>query len=154
MYRTDIASAMGANVAYCKFTIGFQDLTVFAAASQAIPLVANALSNIPALFNIPQGGAMLGVGIHHTVPFAGTGITAMTVSLGAAGNVSLYANPFNIFQPAANTTFQNTQQFAMSIGAATTVLANFIATGANLALLTAGSVDIYIYWINVSTPGV
>jgi hypothetical protein len=32
------------------------------------------------------------------------------------------------------------------------VIANFISVGANLSVLTAGSVDLYLCWLNVSTP--
>lgn len=152
MYRTDFGMAMGGNVAYCKFTIGFQDLTSFAALAQQIALVWNTLSANPAQFTIPQGGVMLGVRIHPTVPFAGTGVTGMTLSVGTAASGTFFAPAFNVFQAASNTTLQETSLFASGSAVAVPVFATFTATGANLALLTAGSVDVYLYWLNVSTP--
>lgn len=152
MYRTDFGMAMGGNVAYCKFTVPYSDLTSFAATSQQIPLVFNTLSNIPGSFQIPQGGAMCGAKVHATVAFAGPSISAMTVSLGVTGTATFFTAAFDIFQAVGNTVLQETSMFKSGSAIAVTVLANFVATGANLSALNAGSVDLYIYWLNVSTP--
>jgi hypothetical protein len=151
MQRTDIGLAMGGNVAFCIFTIGYQDLLAIAATSSGqLPLVYNqgALA-----FNIPAGGLMLGVRIHHTVSFAGGGpLTAMTVAVGNAGTANFFAPAFDIFQAAANNTLQETALFKAGTVAAVPVTVTFTATGGNLSQLTAGSVDIWLYWLNVSSP--
>lgn len=161
MYRTDIGLSLSGYLSYCKFTIGYQDLTSYAALSESIALVWNAIASNPANFSLPQAGVMMGVRVHHTIAFAGVGITDMTVSVGANGLSNTFFTPaFDIFQAVSNTTLQETSMFKSGLQANPGGTANvnqqisvtFTATGGNLSALTAGSVDIYFCWTNVSTP--
>jgi hypothetical protein len=160
MYRTDIGLSLSGYLSYCKFTIGIADLP-YAATSQTIALPWNTLASNPINFAIPQGGVMLGVRVHATTAFAGPSVTAMTVSVGVnGGSNTFFTNAFDIFQAVSNTTLQETSMFKSGLQANPGGTANvnqqvsvtFTATGANLALLTAGSVDIYFCFLNVSTP--
>ncbi len=152
MQRTDIAVGMAGNVSYVKFTIGYTDLNATAALTLALSLQAQPPNATP-VFQIPQGGVMLGAMVHHTVAFAGTAITAVSVSLGVLGGSATFFTPaFDILQAVANNTLQQTSMFKSGTVAAATVQANFTAVGANLTALTAGSVDIFILYLNVTTP--
>ncbi len=152
MQRTDIALSLGAGLSWIKFSIGYTDLNATAATTLAIRLPAQPPNTTP-YFQIPEGGVLMGVQVHHTTAFAGAAITAMTVSVGLqGGSATFFTNAFDIFQAVANNTLQQVSMFKSGSVAAVGITANFTATGANLTALTAGSVDIFLCVLNVSMP--
>lgn len=152
MYRSDIPSNFGAFVNYVKFTFNYDDLTA-AATTQTISLLENPPVNTTSAFYVPQAGKVLGVCVHHTVAFAGTAITGVTVSVGNSNlGVAGFAPAFNIFQAVADTTLQETAEFKAGQITAAQPTVTFVSTGGNLSAMTAGSVDIYILFLNVSEP--
>lgn len=154
MIRTDAGLALGGNLSYAKWTFGYNDVNGTAGTTLALTLLENPEGgNTTTAFQIPQAGVIMFVYVHHTVPFAGTGITGMTVSLGVlGGSATAFTSAFNVFQAAANTTYQLTTGPLTTTIAAQSLTANFTSTGANLSLATAGAVDIYLCWLDVSTP--
>ena len=155
MIRTDYGLSMGGNFSLARWTIGYTDLNATAATTLAVTLLENPEGgNTTTNFNIPANGLILGIVVHPTVAFAGPSITAMTVSMGwTGGSVTSLTPTFNIFQAVANNTYQPTNLFTPPGQiTANSLVANFIATGANLNVLTAGSVDITIAWLNVTGP--
>lgn len=151
MFRTDLTTSLAGNTSYVKWTIGYQDLSA-AATTQTINLPWNAQAVNPQNFTIPQGGKMLGVMVHHTVAFAGPSITAMTVSVGVSGTATFFTAAFDVFQAVANTTLQETAMFKSGSLVAVPVTVTFTSTGANISVLTAGSVDIYMNVLNCTSP--
>lgn len=104
-----------------------------------------ATTNSITLLSLVAGGIIHGVKIKHSTAFAGTGITAMTVSVGVTGTVNKYASPFDVFQAVSNTTFQLSNVVGSeNHGAATTILITGTSTGGNLSALTQGSVDVWV----------
>ena len=154
MQRFDIALAMGGNMQFARWTFSYLDLAASAALTAAINFLANPPINSTTIFQIPQGGKMMGVCIQHTTAFAGTAITDVTVSVGlpSPGSATFFTNTFDIFQAVANNTLLEASMFKLGGNAASGVIANFTSVGGNLSALTAGSVNIYLAWLNVSTP--
>lgn len=150
MQRTDLVTSMGGNITYVKYTLGFGDLTAAATTQTVILLTNPAGSTLP--FIIPQGGVVMGVKVHATTSFTGGGVTAMTMSVGVTGTVTALTSAFDIFQATGNTVVQETPVFKSTTIAPISIVAAFTSTTANLNLLTAGSVDVYICLLNVSTP--
>lgn len=163
MFRTDIITGLGGAISTVKYTLTYSDLTT-AGTSQTISLNANPggnAVNTPATstpinsanFQIPQTGKVLTCTIHHTTAFSGGAITAMTVSVGKVGGSNTFVAPaFNVFTGAADTNLQ--ESFAVGSGQITAwgVTVTFTSTGGNVNAATAGSVDIYITYLNVSSP--
>lgn len=93
---------------------------------------------------------MTGAIIKHTTAFAGTGITAVKMTLGLSGALDKYSNKFDIFQAVGNTVFQNADFRGIEdFGSATSLRIALTAVGANLDQLSAGSVDIYPMFITL-----
>ena len=103
----------------------------------------DALTNDVALFTLPARGKITGLTIKHSTAFAGTSITAVTVSVGLSGNTTAYANAFNILQATGDTVMQDDGGHFSASFASHAVTARFTSVGANLSALTAGSVDIW-----------
>jgi hypothetical protein len=97
---------------------------------------------------VPAGACVAGVGIKPSVAFAGTGITALTLSLGDGTTADVYAPSFNLLTAASATNQWNdygcnpTTSAAHNIVATFTANTNFGAAGATV--LTAGSVDLLL----------
>lgn len=103
-----------------------------------------AVTNSITLFSLIAGGIIGGVKIKHSVAFAGTLISAYTLSVGIAGALDKYATAFDVFQAVGNSTFQlSAGLWSENNAAATTILLTAISTGANLSASTAGTVDIW-----------
>lgn len=103
-----------------------------------------ATMNSIALFTLPAGGVIHGIKIKHSTAFAGTSITAYTVSVGISGTVAKYASAFNVFQTVSSTAFQLSGDFVEeNDGATTGVLITATSTGANLSAATAGVVNVF-----------
>jgi len=141
MQASELALALGSALRLRRFTITHADLTD------------NDTSQTINLYTLTKGSAVLGVRIKHSTAFSGGSVSALTVSIGAAaGSATTFASAFDIFQAAAVTTFQMTNSFNAATYADDTVQAVFTSTTDNLVNLTAGSVDIDILTVDVSTP--
>ena len=91
---------------------------------------------------LPSNRSLFSVIIKHTTAFAGSGLSAITISLGITGDLTKFINNFNILQAVSS----SAQDSAITIyfpGVATPIIATVTATGANTSALNAGSVDIY-----------
>ena len=155
MVRTELALSMGGNLSFTTWTIGYNDLASFAALTAAVTLLENPEGgNTTTAFNIPARGVILGIVVQPQTAFAGPAITSVTVSMGWTGGGAATLTPaFNIFQAVAANTYQATNLFAPpGQTTANSLVANFTAIGANLSVLTAGSVDITICYTNVTGP--
>lgn len=89
--------------------------------------------------------AMHVIRIKHSTAFAGTGITALTLSIGLAGQLDKYLLPFDVFQAVGDSVQESVSLFAIESDATpTSIRIAAIAEGANLDQLSAGSVDVSI----------
>jgi hypothetical protein len=114
---------------------------------------AAATTNDIELFSLPAGGVIHAVKIKHSTAFAGTSITAYTISVGITGTLAKYATAYNVFQAVAPATFQIGAVPSIGIGSenhttAVSIRAAATSTGANLSAATAGVVEI---WVLTST---
>jgi hypothetical protein len=139
MQVEDIALNLGAGLEYRRFTVGFADLTA-AATTQDV-----------ALFTLPAGGKILGVFQKHSVPFSGGSLTTMTCAVAKASSATFFTSTFDVFQAVADTTVQETSLFKSGQLTALAVVAHFIGSH-NVNTATAGSVDIFVLYLNVTTP--
>lgn len=103
------------------------------------------------LFTPPAKSIIGTVLTKHSVAFSGGGLTDLTVSVGIAGTVTKYTNPFDVFQAVAGNTFELSVSNSIdSWTAPGSVIANFVSIGANPNAATAGVVDIYL-WVNTAS---
>ena len=125
---------------WVKYTIPYTSLTA-ASTTQTITL-----------FTLPAQGKFQGITVKHSTSFTGSGLTAMTLTIGGAGGPTDFMNGFDVFQPVGSTAYMdnggNTSGITM---AAQNVTATFTSTGMNLGNgsvtnLTAGSVNIWVLW--------
>lgn len=114
-----------------KVTIPFSSLTA-AGLTQTLTVLA-----------LSARQAVLGIVVKHSVAFAATSLTALTLTLGdSAQNATYYsATPFDCKQTVSNTAFQAVNVVSLGSFAGSNLQAAFTATGANLNTLSAGSVD-------------
>jgi hypothetical protein len=98
------------------------------------------------LFTCSQFCKIRGAVVKHSEAFTGGTLSAMTVSVGTTGTPTRYTSAFDIFQAAADTTFQDTDLMKSETMAAAghSVIAQFVSTGDNVVNATAGSVDIWV----------
>lgn len=83
--------------------------------------------------------------IKQSTAFAGTSVTAYTISIGIATNLTKYSAAYNVFQAVSDTARSITQADDVeSFTGATSIKINAISTGANLSASTAGSVDVWV----------
>lgn len=158
MTRTNLVPQFGQVVQFMSYQFGSADLTA-AATTQTITLLANPASNVSGItggspnLTLNQGSLILYIRIKHSVAFAGTSWTACTVSVGKSGGATNYFAPaFNIFQAVADGTLQETVMPPMGQLSACTLTVTFTSTGGNLNVCTAGTVNIDILALPVSTP--
>lgn len=140
MQTDQICVNLGQGLTGKKFTIDYTDLTATAATSKA-----------QALWTLPAGAKITAVNIYHTTAFAGTSITAMTVSVGKSGTATHFTATLDIFAAVADSGVLETAMFKSGQKTALPVIATFTATGANLTALTAGQVVIEVYYVNPNT---
>lgn len=167
MQRTDIAATLGTGNQYLKYTIGYTDLAAQTAATTPTTfylatdpggnsLQTPSTSSPPnaANFVIPQAGVIIYAKVHHTVSFSGGSLTAMTVSVGKVGGTATFVTPaFNVFQGSSDNTLQEVFNVASGQISPWGLTVTFTGDGThNLSGATAGSVDIYIMYMNVSSP--
>lgn len=106
------------------------------------------LTNDIQILLLPGAGVIERVVMKHSEAFAGTGITAYTISCGIVGNLTKYAGAFNVFQAIGDTVFQ----LASNPGAETfnaagvSIRVEATSTDANLDQSTAGSLDIWVLY--------
>lgn len=119
-----------------KYTVDYDDIQEAALTAQAT------------LFQLPAGGVIHAVKIKHSTAFAGTGISAVTASVGVSSDSDKYAVAFDILQATGNEVLQlsTTAGAETHDSGGTAILAEFVSTGANLEELTAGSVDIWVLY--------
>jgi hypothetical protein len=90
---------------------------------------------------VPPRNIIRNIRIRHRIPFTGGAVSACTVSLGTIAVPEKYASRFDVFQAAADTTFQLTSQYiSESAGDWTPIYATLYTVGANTNALTAGQV--------------
>lgn len=88
---------------------------------------------------------LTGAYIKHTTAFAGTGITAYTLSIGITSDLDKYMPAFDVFQATGDTVF-NAESLMDSEDFASTTSIRLAATsvGANLDQSSAGAVEVYL----------
>jgi hypothetical protein len=123
-----------------KYTVDFEDLA------------AAATTNDIQLFELPAGGVIHRVVIKHGTAFAGGSISAYTVSVGKAGDLTAYAGAFDAFQTVGDTVFQHSGNEGTSpdglenFGSVTSVRVAAVSTDDDLDAATAGEVDVFVLW--------
>ena len=142
MTITGLALGFGGSLECNRYSIPYTDPT------------AAALTKTWPLFTLKKGSIILGVRIKHSTKFAGTAVTAVTVSVGSSGlGTTGLANAFDVFQAVAAGARELSQTFK-DTDADEVINAYFTSVGGNLSALTAGSVEIDVLVANVTTPGV
>lgn len=145
MYTQNLAFNLGGSISCKRCIIDYLDSDVAGAAATTLT---------KKLFNLPKGSVVIGVRIKHSTAFAGTNITAMTVSVGSAtnGNTAYSGPAFDIFQAVGDGQRQLNGDFIDGPNADEVINAYFTATGGNLNALTAGSVSIDVFYLNCTEP--
>lgn len=110
--------------------------------AQIVALGAATSGNVT-IATLPAKAVILNTTLKHTVAVAGPSVSAATARITTAGHN--YGTAFDVFQAVGNTVLDfdeaaNSENFA----AVTPVRVSFTSTGANLSVVTAGSVDAYI----------
>lgn len=91
-------------------------------------------------YSLPARCTVEGVALHTSIPFAGPGITGLTLSVGLVGNLAKYLPPYDAFAASSDTRIGTANQlFAENLGAATSIRLSAASVGANLSALTAGA---------------
>jgi hypothetical protein len=167
MYRSDVALQAGGKISLTQFIISYKDLQAIAGSgAQSVNLTDadnTGSGGLPTVFLVPSatgvavvnstpgGGKILGVEVKEQTQFAGA-FSALTISLGRTGNLTLFTAAYPLMQVPADTTLQETALFKAGGRAQFGPLVTFTPTGGNLSTATAGSVTITIAYLNVSTP--
>jgi len=106
-------------------------------------LQAAALTNNIELYSLPLGGVLHAVHLKQSTAFAGTGITAYTVSVGLSNFPERFASLYNVFAAVAATTKQISNVVdAPDNGSATSIKLFAVAVGGNLNASTAGVLEV------------
>ena len=92
---------------------------------------------------IPANGEITSLRIKHSTAFAGTSITAMTVTLSDGVTEGIYAPAWDVFQATGNNVLWVDGGAFTTTAAANSLTATFTAVGANLSAISAGSVDVW-----------
>ena len=137
-----IGTDFGGQVTQRRFTI----------TSKGVTPIGAVLTGDVLLFNLPAGGKILGVTIKASTAFVGTTTLTVSVGTGASGTVDAFASAFDIKAAVSDTNFQDSGQYKSLHFSGDAVYAHFIATVANLDQLTTGTVDIFVTFLNVTTP--
>ncbi len=160
MERLDIGLGMGGAIGYVRFGFVSTDFTT-AGLTQTITLLENPPSptaptvSAAGAFQIPQGGAVIGVKIRPEIQIVATSMTSLTCSVGVLGGTGTeFAAPFQVFTAPGASVLQEGVMFKSTSTGAVTVTVTFTSVGANLNAITAGKVDVYICYLNVSTSNI
>jgi len=122
---------------WVKYTIPFGSLT------------AAALTQTITLFTLPARAKLIGVTLKHSAQFTAAGLTSLNLTLGSSVDPQRYAGALNISTAVSDTNFYDAGYYNSQTMAADAVNAVFTAVGANLNTLAAGSVDIWIGWVQL-----
>lgn len=121
-------------LSWVRTTFDTDDFAEFAGTSGAIKLL-----------TLKPRQAVHGVLIRPTSQWAATGLASLTLSVGVAGDLDRYAPAYNVAVAPGSTVHQFSSLVGLEDMASPTELRlAAVATGANLADLTAGIVDIRI----------
>lgn len=139
--------SLGAACAGIKFHIRTLDLSTAltdADGSQAVSIQAN-----DAGVNFPANARLLGAGTIVKTPVAGTGLSALTVTLGDAGAATELMTATDLFGDAVNSFSQapGAATFGQLEAAGYVPLATYASTGANVADITGVIVHVIAYWL-------
>jgi hypothetical protein len=105
------------------------------------------------LFSLAARQKITGLTIKTVTAFTGTGLTALTVAVTVAGGTTVmtpysaataYSPVYDVMAAAGNTNYYDDGGQASATEATHNVVARFTATGANLNVLTAGSLEITV----------
>jgi hypothetical protein len=111
----------------------------------ATAFTAAATSEDIELFSLAAGDVIHGVKTKHSVAFSGGSSSAVTLSVGIAGDLAKYSTAFDVFQAVANDTFQISEVIASENHASSTsVRVAAVSVGDNLVNVSTGSVDIWV----------
>lgn len=149
MTRSNLNPQFGQVVAFPSFQVTFADLTA-AATTQTLTFPEQSSGT----WQLSQGSFILYVRIKHSVAFSGGGITAMTVQVGKSGGANnFFAPAFDVFQAVADgTLYEGLVTGGMGQLSAVTPNCTFTSVGANVSAATAGTVNIDICAVSLSTP--
>lgn len=101
-------------------------------------------------FSLPAGCALMGVVMKHSIAFSGGAVSAVAVDLGISGTADLFLTAFDVFQAVSDTAFVNAMvQNIQSFANPTNIMVRATSTSANLNALTAGTVTIYYWFMNL-----
>lgn len=166
MQRTDIGTGLGIGQQMVKYTISYTDVqasnsvqTIYFPTDPGGNAIQVPTSTAPpnaANFQIPQAGWIYYVKVHQTSAWVGSGST-LTMSLGKLGSSNTWITPAVAIQAnVADTTVQETFSVPSGQISAWGVTATFTYGGpaSNYLLnsLSQGQLDIYIGYMNVSSP--
>lgn len=148
---TDFNSEMSRMIRFESFEIN-AGAQAFEAASNTVDVT---------LLNLPVNAKVVGVSIRHSVPFAGTGISSVSVSIGASDNSivdpDFYSMPYDVSQAQSPTTFHDAIMFLSKTSESHDVIARFTADGnfgtGSDTNLTDGSVTISIGYVVMPAAG-
>ena len=152
MTNTFLATSLGQGIKNIKFIIGYNDPLLI-----ALGAVTSGQINLQYLgnnWNLPANCKIIGIEVKTTTAFTGSGsLSGLTASVGISGSVAFFTATYDCFAAVADTP-QETALFKAGTRAAVPVLVNWIATGGTGKLngLTAGVLEITIYFLNVTTP--
>lgn len=152
-----VALQNGGILSYIRWTITYLDLQATSGAgAKGINLVEVSTpgpSGLPANWSLPAGAKIIGSFVKHSVAFSGGSLSAMTVSVGKTGNATFFTAAQDIFQAVADTTVQENSMFKSGqMTALTPIVATFTPTSDVCSNCSAGSVDIFLAVLEVSTP--
>jgi hypothetical protein len=159
--RNEIPLTFGGQaVAVSRFTINYSDLTGAAGTTFTLNLLESPPYNTITNFVMAPGSMLAGLVYHPTVAFAGTGIAGLTLSVGnVAQGATFYSGPATSIWGAVSdiTRTEIGPLFKRGLTVIVPTASSdpqlyFTATGGNLSALTAGSVDVYVYYYNVTEP--
>jgi hypothetical protein len=104
-----------------------------------------ATTNDIQLLLLPIKGMIQQIVVKQSTQFAGTSITAYTLSVGIASNFTKYTSAYNVLQAVSDTARSITQANDIeSFTGTTSIRIKATSTGANLSASTAGSVDVWV----------
>lgn len=137
----DIAVNLGNGIVGKKFTIPYTELTGVADTSATVPL-----------FTLPANAIVVAARQKHSVAFAGDSISDMSSVVGKSGTTNWLLTDLDIDAAVADTTMVTAGVPTSNNGAAAVdIISTIGSTGANLSALTAGSLDIWIFYIYPTT---
>lgn len=135
--QTGAVRAAPATPYWRKYTVGYADLAD------------SSMTHDIELFLLPPGGIVHGVKIKHSEAFDGPDLSALTLSVGVAGELDRYADAFDVFQAVDDEAFDVSDKGLIGethLAGGQSVRVAAAATGAQLDALTAGAATIWVLW--------